>query len=75
MTIITNPLMRIIIRQQEIGEYGMTGEVLQERRKVGIVIRFFGGQMPLGMRPMTFTTLSTCNYLIPIPTRERELQK
>ena len=64
-----------IIRQQEVGEDRMKVEVAEERGIGGIFIRPFYGQRTLGIRPMTFATLSTCAYLIEIPTRARQLQQ
>ena len=67
--------MGIRIRQQDIGEDGMKVEVSEERVIGGVVIRPFYGPRPLGIRPMQFTKLLTCDYLIPIPTISRQLQQ
>ena len=75
MTIIKNPPVGRIIRQQEVGEDGMKMKVLEEIGIGGILISPFYGLSPLGMRPMTFTTLSACAYLIPRPKRSIRLRQ
>ena len=65
------------IRRQEVGKEGMKVEVeVADKRGIGlIVICTFYGPRTLGLRPMLFTTLSTCAYLIPRPTIARRLQR
>ena len=75
MTKTETPLMVRRIRLHEVGEEGREVEVAEERGIGGIFIRPFYGQRTLGIRPMTFATLSTCAYLIEIPTRARQLQQ
>ena len=67
--------MGIRMRQQEIGEDGMKVEVAEEGGIGDIVIRPFYGLRPLGRRHMPFKTLSTCDSLIPRPTRAKRLQQ
>ena len=74
-TITTKPPMGRRIRRQEVEEGGMKVEVAEERGIGGIVIHPFYGPRPLGMRPMQFTTLLTCDSLIPRPTRVRQLRQ
>ena len=62
-------------RLHEVGEDGMKVEVAEERGVGGIGIHPFYGPKPLGMRPRPFTTILTCDYLIPRPRIERRLQK
>ena len=75
MTITTKPTTGRRIRRQEVGGDGMKVGVTEERGIGGIVICPFYGPRPLGTRPMPFTTLSTCAFLMPIPTRERRLRQ
>ena len=53
----------------------MKMEVTEEIGILGIVISSFYGLIPSGMRPMSFTTLSNFDSLIPIPTRAIQLQQ
>ena len=73
--ITTKPPMGRIIRQQKVREDGTKVEGAEERRMEGIVICPFYGTRPLGTNPIPFTTLSTCAYLLPMPTRARQLQQ
>ena len=46
--------------RQYLGEDGMKVEVAEEIGIGGISMRPFYGTRPLGIRPVPFTTLSTC---------------
>ena len=74
-TITTKPPIVRRIRREEVGEDGMKVEVAEERGIGVIVICPFYGKRPLGMRPIPFTALSACAYLIPRPTRARRLRQ
>ena len=64
-----------IITEQEVEEEGMKVDVVEERGIGGIAILPFYGPKPLGMRPMSFRTLSNCASQIPIPRRARKLRQ
>ena len=74
-TITTKTSMGKILRLQELGEDKMNVEGSEERGIESIVIRPSYGLRPLGVRPMPFTTLLICAFLIPRPTKSRRIQK
>ena len=72
-TITTKPPIGRIIRQQKVGYEGMKMGLAEEIGIGAIVLRPLYGPKPLEIRPMSFTTLLTCTYLILGPKRARNL--